>query len=119
MTKFAALHEFFSGFGIPAYVDSNVADDVSFPYLTYSPVADVWGNRVSIAVNVWYNTASESVPNAKAQEISNALPRYVLFDGGAILIDRGTPFCQSLSDQDNETIKRRYINIEAEFLTLK
>ena len=31
MTKAAALHEFFSGFGIPAYAPSAVPDDAVFP----------------------------------------------------------------------------------------
>jgi len=35
MTKAAALHQFFSGFGMDAYTDSSVPDDAVFPYLTY------------------------------------------------------------------------------------
>lgn len=117
-TKDAALHGFFSGFGLTAYVNTNVPEDAKFPYLTYTPVFDSWGNQVSIGVNLWYNTTSETVPNSKAQEISDALPVYVKCDGGAVLIDRGSPFCQSMADDSNQNIKRRYINMTAEYITL-
>lgn len=120
MTKGAAMHSFFSGFGIPAYASTSVPEDAGFPYLTYTPIFDSWGGQVSLTVNLWYLTESEAVPNAKAQEISDSLNggKYVLCDGGALLLSCGSPFCQSLSDESNANIKRRYINITAEFLTL-
>ena len=39
-------------------------------------------------------------------------------DEGIIWIKKGTPFCQNLSDETDADIKRRYINVTAEFLTL-
>lgn len=120
MTKGSAMHSFFSGFGIPAYASTSVPEDSEFPYLTYTPVFDSWGNAVSLTVNLWYRTESEAVPSAKAQEISNALSggKYIPCDGGALLLHRGVPWCQSLTDETDKKIKRRYINVTAEFLTL-
>ena len=120
MTKAEALYKFFSGFGIPAYPDTSVDEDADFPYLTYTPYFDTMGNEVSIPVSLWYKTESELVPSKKAQEISDYIDGgiYVPCDGGAVLITRGTPFCQALMDSEQPTVKRRYINIIAEYITL-
>lgn len=118
MTKAAALHSFFSSFGIPAYAETSVPSDAEYPYLTYTPVFDSWGTVLSLTVNLWYLTESEALPNAKAQEIADRLPVYVPCDGGSILVSAGSPFCQSVL-AEKENVKQRYININAEYLTLK
>lgn len=121
MTKAAALHEFFSGFGISAYAASAVPDDAVFPWLTYELVTSAWdGGEVGITVNLWYYTTSEKTPNDKAQEISTALGTggaVLPCDGGFIWLKRGAPWCQSLTDDTDNQIKRRYINVSAEYLT--
>lgn len=122
MTKAAVLHEFFSGFGIPAYAASAVPDDAVFPWLTYELVTSAWdGGEVGITVNLWYYTTSEKTPNDKAQEISTALGTggaVLPCDGGFIWLKRGAPWCQSLTDDADSQIKRRYINVSAEYLTV-
>ena len=120
MTKSEALHAFFSGFGIAAYPDSAVDNDATLPRLTYTAAFDSIGSQVSIPVNLWYRTESELVPTAKAQEISDYIGNGGLLlkcDGGYIWVTRGSPFCQSMVNEDDLTIKRRYINVIAEFLT--
>lgn len=120
MTKGAAMQTFFQGFGIPAYPSTSVPEYAEFPYLTYTPVFDSWGNPVSMTVNLWYRTENEAEPSAKAQQISDAISagKYVVCDGGALLLTRGSPWCQSLTDNTDPTIKRRYLNVTAEYLTL-
>lgn len=122
MTKEAALLDFFSGFGIPAYPSSAVPDDAVFPWLTYDLVTGAWGDgELSITVNLWYYTTDEATPNAKAREIAAALGlggKRIECDEGAIWLKRGQPWCQALQDDADTTIKRRYINISAEFDTL-
>lgn len=121
MTKAAALLAFFSQFGIPAYPSTSVPDDATYPRLTYDPSYSAWdGGEVSITVNLWYYTESEALPNAKAQEISDALGlsgKTIPCDGGMIWLKRGSPFAQPVQDTDNN-VKRRYINISAEFITI-
>lgn len=126
MTKDKALYAFFSGFGLSAYPDSAVLNengepDVVLPYLTYTPVFDAWGGEpVSLTVNLWYRTESEAIPNAKAREISQVIGQggvVLPCQGGYIWLKRGSPFCQSLADQADPQIKRRYLNITAEYLT--
>ena len=121
MTKAAALHEFFNGFGIPFYPSTNVPEDVIFPWGTYELITSAWeGGEVGITVNLWYRTESEAVPNAKAEEISKAIGlggKIIRCDGGAIWLKRGSPWCQNLSDETDTMIKRRYINVSAEYFT--
>lgn len=126
MTKDKALYAFFSGFGLPAYPDSAVLNengepDVVLPYLTYTPVFDAWGGEpVNLTVNLWYRTESEAIPDAKAREISQVIGQggvVLPCQGGYIWLKRGSPFCQSLADQADPQIKRRYLNITAEYLT--
>lgn len=124
MTKAEALYSFFSGFGIPAYASSSVPDDAVFPWLTYDLSTSAWdgdnGGEVSLTVNLWYYTTSEAVPNAKAEEISKAIGlggKLLPCDDGYIWLKRGSPWCQSLHDESDSNIKRRYINITADYLT--
>ena len=121
MTKGEALQQFFSGFGLTAYAAASVPADTVFPYLTYDLVTGNWGDtEASITVNLWYHTDSEAHPNAKADEIADAIGiggKVLPCDGGGIWIKRGSPWCQSLADETDKSIKRRYINISAEFLT--
>lgn len=122
MTKAAALYKFFSSFGMPAYAASSVPDDVIFPYLTYDLITSAWGGEeVGLTVNLWFYTTSEAIPNAKAQELSKAIGLGGVMlpcDGGAIWLKRGSPWCQSLKDETSQTIKRRYLNVTAEYMTL-
>lgn len=121
MTKAAALHQFFSSFGMTAYTAASVPEDAVFPYLTYELITSAWGEEpVGLTVNLWFYTESEKIPNDKSEELSRAIGRggvRLSCDEGYIWLKRGTPWCQSLSDQANPVIKRRYINITAEYQT--
>lgn len=121
MTKAAALHQFFSSFGMTAYTATSVPEDAVFPYLTYELITSAWeGGEVGLTVNLWFYTTSEAVPNAKAEELSEAIGmggKILRCDGGYIWLKRGSPWCQSLADETSPTIKRRYINVTAEYLT--
>ena len=122
MTKEQALHQFFNSFGIIGYRNTSVPDDVIFPYLTYDTPISAWDeDPVSITLNLYYYTDSEATPDAKAEEIRNAIGmRGALLncDGGCIWLKWGIPWCQSFVDDTNATIKRRYINITADYLTI-
>ena len=121
MTKSKALFAWFNEF-MPFHRASSVPDNVEFPYGTYEYIESAFdGGEVGMTVNLWFYTTSEAVPDAKAQEFS-ALIGYggvtIPCDGGCIWLKRGSPFCQSLTYETDSNIKRRYINLTAEFLTL-
>lgn len=122
MTKEAALHQFFNSFGLPGHRTTAVPDGAVLPYLTYTPVIASFGDEsVSITVQLYFYTTSEAAPDAKAEEIRQRIgPGGILLpcDGGRIWLKWGAPWCQSFFDETDKTMKRRYINITAEFLTL-
>ena len=121
MTKGAALQAFFSRF-MDAYAASAVPNDVTFPYLTYELITSAWdGGEVGLTVNMWFRTTSEKEPNAAVDKLSKAIGLGGVFlhcDDGVIWLKRGSPWAQSLTDETDKTIKRRYINVTAEYLTL-
>lgn len=120
MTKEATLQAFFEQF-LPSYAASAVPDDVEFPYLTYELITSAWEEgEAGLTVNLWYYTTSEAAPNAKVREISSAIGMsgtLVPCDDGAIWFKRGSPWAQSLTDGTDTRIKRRYLNVTAEYLT--
>lgn len=119
MTKAAALNKFFNTFGMTAYPSSAVPDDVIFPYLTYEmATGDVYSGDLAIVVNLWFYTTSEKIPNDKVEQISEAIGLggvTVPYDGGAVWIKKGSPFSRNLNDENNNTVKRRVINLSLEY----
>lgn len=122
MTKEQALHKFFNTFGITGYRNTSVPDDAVLPYLTYTvPISSFEEEPASITVNTYHYTESEAIPDAKAEEIRQAIGMggvQLPCDGGYIWLKWGAPWCQSVFDDTDKTLKRRYINITAEFLTI-
>lgn len=120
MTRDKALHAWFSQF-MTAYPAASVPDDAVFPWLTYELVTGAWDSgEVAATVDLWFYTSEEATPNAKAQEISDAIGLggvIVPYDGGAVWIKRGSPFCQNVADDSDHNIKRRYINLTIEYLS--
>ena len=120
MTKEAALYNFWSGFGIPAYEENTVPDDAAFPYITYQLVTDSFDREIPLTASIWYRSESWTAINAKTEEISQKISRggkIIHCDGGAIWLKRGQPFAQNMGDESDDLIKRKYINITAEFMT--
>ena len=121
MTKNKALYAWFNEGEIPFYRASAVPDDVVLPYGTYEYIDSAFDlGEVGLTVNLWFRTESEAIPDEKAQELSKKIGYggvTIPCDEGYIWLKRGSPFCQSLTYENDPAIKRRYINITAEYLT--
>ena len=120
MTKAAAIYKFWSGFGLTAYEENTVPTDAAFPYITYQLVTDSFDREIPLAASIWYRSESWTAINAKAEEISHTISRggkIIPCDDGAIWLKRGQPFAQSMVDERDDLIKRKYLNITAEFMT--
>ena len=121
MSKASALQTWFSAFGITAYEESNVKANPTFPYLTYTyATGDFDSGEVPIVVNLWYMSEGNTAINAKAEEIYTKIGRggvHVPIEGGAVWLKCGKPFCNAIAEPSDANIRRRYINITAEFLT--
>lgn len=124
MTPEAAIYAFLSSFAIPAYASSSVPDQAAFPYITYDLVLGEWGQpEVNMPVNVWYRTDSEALPNAKVREIGERIGMGGVLlhcDGGVLWVKKGSPWAQAVTvEGEDEKVKRRYVNINIEFLTIE
>ena len=120
MTKAAAIHAFWNRFGIPAYEENTVPEDATFPYITYQLVTDAYIREVVMTASVWYRSTSWLECNAKAEEIGRTIGMggtVLRCDDGRIWLKRGTPFSQSMGDESDDLVKRKYINISAEYIT--
>ena len=120
MTKAAAIYQFWSGFGLTAYEENTVPTDAAFPYITYQLVTDSFDREVAATASIWYRSESWTAVNAKTEEISQKISRggkIISCDGGVIWLKRGQPFAQNMRDESDDLIKRKYLNITAEFVT--
>ena len=142
MTKQAALHDFLNtaipitprtdeetgetlNF-LPFYPVGNVPDYArerftkGWSYGTYTPTFDSFsGSPVSLTINLWAYTSKEKPLNDAANALAKAVGyggKAVKCDGGYIWLRRGSPWVQNLYE-DDDNIKRRYINMTAEYLT--
>lgn len=120
MTKAAAIYQFWNSFGLIAYEENTVPHDATFPYITYQLVTDSFDREIPLSASLWYRSESWTGINAKTEEISQKISRggkVIPCDGGAIWLKRGQPFAQSMGDESDNLIKRKYLNITAEFMT--
>lgn len=119
--KAQALYQFWSGFGLPAYDTHSVPKDAVMPYITYETAEDMLDNVLSLSASLWYNSTTwadiEAKANVIAYTITNTHTPVPITQGGYMWIKRGSPFMQRMNDPASDTIRRIYINIEAEFLT--
>ena len=122
MTPEAAIYQFLNSFGIPAYAAASTPSEAAFPYITYDIVVSEWGaTEINMPVNLWYRTESEAQPNAKVRENAKRIGlggTTIPCDGGMIWVKKGSPWAQAVTvEGEDEKIKRRYININLEYLT--
>ena len=120
MTKAAAIYQFWNSFGLTAYEENSVPDEAKFPYITYQLVTDGFDREIPLTASLWYRSESWTAINAKTEEISQKISRggkIISCDGGAIWLKRGQPFAQNMGDESDNLIKRKYLNITAEFMT--
>lgn len=126
MTPEAAIYGFLSGFGIPAYAATSTPDEgdaewQGYPYLTYDLVEGEWmRGEVNMAVNLWDRTDSEARLNAKVRQMRDALKDggvTLPCDGGMLWLKQGSPWAQAVRvEGEDEKVKRRYINVNVEYL---
>lgn len=123
MTKEAALHNFWQGFGWDVYEENTVPtgeDAPNFPYITYQVITDSFGRDVALTASLWTRSMAWITLNEKTREISEAIGRggvILSCDNGKIWIKRGSPFAQNMGDETDDRIRRKYLNVTAEFMT--
>ena len=120
MDKSQAIDNFWNSFGIPAYDENTVPDSATFPRITYNVETDSLDNPVGMNASLWYRSKSWKEISQKADEIGERIvkmiPPTIQIDGGRVYITKGSPFAQRMNDPD-DSIRRIYLSIEAEYLT--
>lgn len=121
MTKAAAFNAFLCRI-MPSYDAASVPKNVKLPYQTYEyREGTFYDGPVSITVNQWsQSTTGETEANRYVNLLSEEIGMsgtVIPCDGGAIWIKRGSPWSQSIKNEIDPNVKRRYINVTVEFLT--
>ena len=123
MDKWQAIDAFWNSFGIPAYDENTVAtggDSPQMPYITYNAISGSVGQNLSLTASLWYKGYSWEDISRKADQIAEAIGygyTLVNVDGGYVYITLGQPFAQRMNDPEDDSIRRMYIILNAEFLT--
>ena len=107
-----ALYEFWSSFGIPAYVEYHVPDDAEMPYITYELTEPNWKEQAAVRARVWYRHFSFFKISAKLDEIKEKIgDGYTMsVDGGMIAIFTDDPFIQFQPYEDETGVKVAYLS---------
>lgn len=119
MNNLQALHSFWSGFGLKAYDAMSVPDDAQLPYITYEVSDDTFGNQLAQYASIWYRDSSWSSITAKSKEIENFISRggrMYKYDGGAIWIQKSSPFAQRMEEPEDDMVRRIVLSVYVEFL---
>ena len=121
MTNVAtALYDFWSGFGIPAFVEGAVPDElpdgtpVTMPYITYRLAQPEWDEPMSMYARVWYRGTSFNGLADKVDQISNALKSgySVSDDGFYMALMKDNNFCQyMIDDSEDGMVKMAYLSL--------
>lgn len=122
MDKAQAIHNFWSSFGLTAYDENAVPDDAQMPYITYSMATGDIGDLVALNASLWYYSTSWKAITNKSDEIAKAIGEnghvVLNLDDGFVWLVKGVPFSQRMSDDTDEMVRRIYLNVNAEYLTM-
>ena len=117
--KYQALYEFYNTFGIPAYEENSVPEDAELPYITYEIMtADLDMENIAMSCQIYFKSNSLMKVNAITEKLYNTLSGGLKLkcDTGYIVLYRGRPFAQNRPSGD-KTVKAKYINISADYIT--
>lgn len=118
MNRTQALDSFWNSFGLSAYDEGTVPDKAKLPYITYNVASDDFNHPVALNASIWYRDKSWMNIDSKAEEVSNRIGLggiTVPYENGGMIIRKGSPFSQRVRDED-DSIRRIYINVEIEFI---
>lgn len=119
MNKIQALTAFWNGFGLPAFDENSVPDDLTMPYITYDVSDDSFGSVLANNASLWYRSSGWGEITEKEQEIADFITRggrMIAYDGGALWIKPASPWAQRMSDSSDDMIRRIVLSVTVEFL---
>lgn len=120
MNKYETLCKFYNSFGIPAFEEFSVPEKAEMPYIKYDVVtSSVDSESTALSLQIYYKSNNLIKIDDMTEKLSKALRSGVTLpcDEGYIVLYRGEPFSQNV-DSGDKTVKCKYINITANFITL-
>ena len=106
---------------LPAYVEYDVPDDATFPYLTYELLEPSWGVPMPMKVRLWYQDRSRVAINAKVAEIKEAIGEGLSLqtDTGFITLHADDLFAQNqpYDDEGQSNVKVVYLSLILQVFT--
>lgn len=123
MDKAQALHNFWSSFGLTAFDEVSAYDkamELPSNYITYEVQTANFGEPAALTASLWYRTTSWAEISQKADEIAAYIGyggRVIPVNGGYLWIKLGSPFAQRMTVDQDDSVRRIYINISVDFLT--
>ena len=101
-----ALSGWFAQFDLPVYVNTDIPDEATVPYITIPLKVPEWDKPTSFPVSVWYRTRSNLSVMAKSDEIVQAVGTGVRIPctDGIIVIYPDNPLQQIMVDGDYRSI---------------
>lgn len=128
MTREQAIFDFWNSFNIPAFEENSVPtgeDAPAYPYITYQLVINDFGSQVQTSASVYdrdkdnYSALFQVLQ--KTAEIRRKISRggiMLAFDGGAVWLKPNAPFSQIMGDSEDNAVRRAYLNMTAEFISV-
>lgn len=109
----SALYAFWSGFGIPAYLENTVPDEATLPYITYNLIETESTEPSTHYAQIFYRDTSNVSILAKVDAIRAEIGQGKLLPctGGYIMLRQSNPFVQMIIGEDPAE-KRAYLNLQ-------
>ena len=123
MNKAQAIHEFWSSFGLKAIDEVSPYDEsMELPnnYITYEVQTGNFGEPIALSASLWYRSTSWAEISQKADQIAAFIGyggKMLPVDGGYIWVKLGSPFAQRMAVDQDDSIRRIFMNITVDFLT--
>ena len=127
MDKWQALQAFWESFGLPAFKENSVPDEVwdenlkkmvklQMPYITYEVTASTFGTRVASSASIWYRDTSWKAISNKAKTITDATAdgKTFAYDGGGMIV--WTNNASDMSEPTDDMVRRIRLDVTIEFI---
>ena len=122
MDRTQALYNFWASFGLPAYDEQTIPDGAQMPYITYETATGDLFTQVALTASIWYRSNSWAAITQTKEQINDELGlggKTVPYEDGVLWIKRGKPFAQRVAEPNDDTVRRYFLNVVAEFISAK
>lgn len=120
LDKWSAQKVYWSSFGLPAYHELTVPDDMEgkYPYIAYQAVNGQLQGVMNVSASVYYKGTSWATIMQEIGQMEKAIDRQIFIEGGIMKVRKPlSHFAQPMSDGGDTKIRRMLLTVEIEFLS--